>query len=110
MAITPAETIDVPAELEEALIELAPALPAWAVAGSFLAGPTIEQYTSQLASAPLFDETITGLLRTLSGATGGYAVVRLGNIARALGTGDQFLRVATAILAEVAVPFQPFKQ
>lgn len=111
MAITPAEIIiDVPAKLEEALIELAPALPAWAVAGSFLSGPTIEQYTSHLASAPLFDETITGLLRTLSGATGGYAVVRLGNIARALGTGDQFLRVATAILAEVAVPFQPFKQ
>jgi hypothetical protein len=111
MAITPAETIiDVPAELEEALIELAPALPAWAVAGSFLAGSTIEQYRSHLSSAPLFDETISGLLRTLSGATGGYAVVCLGNIARALGTGDQFLRLATAILAEVAVPFQPFKQ
>ena len=111
MAITPAETIlDVPAELEEALIELAPALPAWAVAGSFLAGSTVGQYRAQLASAPLFDETISGLLNTLSGATGGYAVVRLGNIARALGTGDQFLRVATAILAKVAVPFQPFKQ
>jgi hypothetical protein len=37
MAITPAEAIiDVPAELEEALIKLAPALPAWAVTGSFL--------------------------------------------------------------------------
>jgi hypothetical protein len=36
--------------------------------------------------------------------------VRLGNIARALGTGDQFLRVATAILAGLAVPFQPFKR
>lgn len=111
MAITPAETIIyVPVELEEALVELAPALPAWAVAGSFLAGSTIEQYRAQLTSAPLFDETISGLLRTLSGATGGYAVVRLGNIARALGTGDQFLRVATAILAEAAVPFQPFKR
>jgi hypothetical protein len=107
----PAETIiDVPAVLEKALIELAPALPALAMAGSFLAGSTIEQYRAQLASAPLFDEALSGLRRALSGATGGYAVVRLGNIARALGTGDQFLRVATAILAEVAVPFQPFKR
>jgi alpha-ketoglutarate-dependent taurine dioxygenase len=36
--------------------------------------------------------------------------VRLGNTARTLGTGEQFLRVATAILARVAVPFQPFKR
>jgi hypothetical protein len=107
----PAKTIiNVPAELEKALIELAPALPACAVAGSFLADSTIGQYQAQLTSAPLFDETITGLLRAVSGPTGGYAVVRLGNIARALGTGDQFLRVATAILAEVAVPFQPFNR
>lgn len=111
----PARTDDgrfiyLPGELEEALIELAPALPGWTVAGSFLAGSTIGQYRAQLSSAPLFDETISGLLRTLSGATGGYAVVRLGNVARALGTGDQFLRVATAILTEVAVPFQPFKR
>jgi hypothetical protein len=111
MAITPAETvIGFPAELEEALTGLAPALPDWTVAGSFLEGSTIEQYRSQLSPVPLFDEAIRGLLRTLSGATGGYAVVRLGNIARALGTGDQFLRVATAILAGVAVPFQPFQR
>jgi hypothetical protein len=112
MAITtPAEAItDVPAELEEALTELAPALPPWTVAGSFLAGSTIEQYRAQLASAPLLDETTSGLRHTLNGPTGGYAVVRLGNVARALGTGDQFLRVATAILAGVAVPFQPFKR
>jgi hypothetical protein len=111
MTITPAATItDVPAELEEALTELAPALPPLTVAGSFLAGSTIEQYRAQLASAPLLDETISGLRRTLSGATGGYAVVRLGNTARALGTGDHFLRVATAILAGVAVPFQPFNR
>jgi hypothetical protein len=111
MAITPAEAIiDVPAELEEVLIELAPTLPGWAVAGSFLAGSTIEQYRAKLALAPLFNETISGLLRTLSGETGGYAVMRLGNIAHAVGSGDQFLRIATAILAEVAVPFQPFKR
>jgi hypothetical protein len=111
MTITPAATItDVPAELEEALTELAPALPPWTVAGSFLSGSTIERYRAQLAPAPLLDETISGLRRTLSGPTGGYAVVRLGNVARALGTGEQFLRAATAILAGVAVPFQPFKR
>lgn len=111
MAITTAEAIiDIPAELEEALTELAPALPAWALAGSFLAGSTIGQYRALLASAPLFDQTIAALARALDGATGGYAVVHLGNIARALGTEDQFLRVATAILAEVAIPFQPFNR
>lgn len=109
MAVTPAETIiTVPPELEEALTELAPGLPAWTLAGSFLAPSTIEQYQSRLSSAPLFQETISGLLRTLNSETGGYAVVRLGNIARELGTGDQFQRAATAILAGVAAPFQPF--
>lgn len=105
-----ATIIDLPGELEEALIERGAVLPAWALEGSFLAGSTIGQYRAQLASAPLLDETISGLVRTLNGATGGHAVVRLGNIARALGTGEQFLRVATAILAEVAVPFQPFNR
>lgn len=112
--VAPARTDDgrficLPGELEEALIELAPALPAWTVAGSFLAGSTIGQYRARLAS-PLFDETISGLVRALGGATGGWAVVRLGNVARALGTGEEFLRVATAILAGVAVPFQPFQR
>jgi hypothetical protein len=102
--------IDLPGELKEALIERAPALPAWALEGSFLAGSTIERYRALLASAPLFDETISGLARALSGATGGYAVVRLGNVARELAAGEQFLRVATAILAGVAVPFQPFQR
>lgn len=113
--VNPAHTEDgrfiyLPGELERALIELAPALPAWIVTGSFLAGSTIQQYRAQLASSPLFGETISSLIYMLSGETGGYAVVRLGNIARALGTGDQFLRVATAFLAEVARPFQPFRQ
>ncbi|HEY1703588.1 MAG TPA: TauD/TfdA family dioxygenase [Trebonia sp.] len=66
--------------------------------------------TGAIYRVPLFDETISGLARTLGSAAGGYAVVRLGNIARALGTGDRFLRVATAILAGVAVPFQPFQR
>jgi hypothetical protein len=102
--------IDLPSELEEALIERGHTLPAWTMEGTFLASSTIGQYRAQLASAPLFDETISSLLHVLRGATGGYGVVRLGNIADALGTGNQFLRVATAILAELAVPFQPFKR
>jgi hypothetical protein len=100
--------IDLPGELEEALIECGRTLPAWTMEGTFLASSAIGQYRAQLSSASLFDETISSLLRMLSGAAGGYAVVRLGNIADALGTGSQFLRVATAILAKVAVPFQPF--
>ena len=103
-----ATIIDLPSELEEALIERGHTLPAWTMEGTFLASSTIRQYQAQLATAPLFDETISRLLRILSGPTGGYAVVRLGNIADAPGTGNQLLRVATAILAELAVPFQPF--
>lgn len=102
--------IDLPGELEKALIERGHTLPAWTMEGTFLASSTIEQYRAQLASAPLLDETISSLLHMLSGAACGYAVVRLGNIADALGTGNQFLRVATAILAELAVPFQPFRR
>ena len=102
--------IDLPSELEEALIEHGHTLPAWTLEGTFLASSTTKQYRAQLASARLFDETISGLLHILTGPTGGYGVVRLGNIADALGTGNQFLRVATAILAELAVPFQPFRR
>lgn len=102
--------IDLPSELEEDLIKLGHTLPAWTMEGTFLARSTIEQYRAQLGSAPLFDEAISSLLHMLSGAPGGYAVVRLGNIARALEDGNQFLRVATAILAAVAAPFQPFRR
>lgn len=102
--------IGLPSELEEALIEAGHTLPAWTMEGAFLKSSTIERYRAQLASAPLFDETISSLLRILSGAPGGYAVVRLGNIADALGTGNQFLSVSTAILANVALPFQPFRR
>jgi len=76
--------------------------------GTFLASTTIEQYRAQLAAAPLSGESISSLLRMLSGAADGYAVVRLGNIADALGAGNQFLRVATAIPAELAVQFRHF--
>lgn len=102
--------IYLPSELEEDLIKLGHTLPAWTMEGTCLARSTIEQYRAQLASAPLFDEVISGLLHMLSGAAGGYAVVRLGNVARTLRDGNQFLRVATAILAAVAVPFQPFRR
>ncbi|MGA6171354.1 TauD/TfdA family dioxygenase [Streptomyces sp. NPDC012600] len=102
--------IDLPRELEDDLIEIARTLPAWSVDGSFLTGTTIERYRDGLVSAPLFDGVRDALLSTLNNAAGGYAVVRLGRIAQALGVGDQFLRLATAILAEVAIPFQPFRR
>ncbi|MFE7243034.1 TauD/TfdA family dioxygenase [Streptomyces sp. NPDC057580] len=102
--------IDLPKELEGDLIEIGSLLPAWSVEGAFLAGPTIEQYRTALDSAPLFNEIRGSLLAALTGEKGGYAVVRLGNIAQALGVGQQFLRLATAILAEVAIPFQPFRR
>jgi hypothetical protein len=102
--------IDLPRELEEDLIKIGRTLPVWSVEGTFLADSTIERYRAELDSAPLFDE-VRGSLRTmLSVAAGGYAVVRLRHIAQALGIGDQFLRLATAILAEVAIPFQPFQR
>ncbi|WP_369206101.1 TauD/TfdA family dioxygenase [Streptomyces sp. PU-14G] len=102
--------IDLPNELEEALIGLGSTLPPWSVEGTSLAYATIERYRAALDSAPLFEETVNTLLRMLGGEPGGYAVVRLRNIAQALGVGDRFLRLATAILAEVATPFQPFRR
>lgn len=100
--------IELPSELEEALIDIGSTLPAWSMEGTFLADSTIKQYRAKLDSAALFDELRATLLAALNGAAGGYAVVRLGNIAQVLGVGDQFLRLATAILAESATPFQPF--
>jgi len=102
--------INLPGGLEDALVKVGNSLPAWAMDGTFLAGPTIGQYRAGLDPAPLFNETIAGLRRMLGGAAGGHAVVRLGGVASALGDGSEFLRVATAILAEVAVPFQPFRR
>lgn len=98
--------IDPPRALQEALIECGRALPGWTMEGTFLSALAIRQYRAELASVPLFDETIRSPLRALNG----YTIVRLGGVARALGTGEEFLRVATAILAEVATPFQPFRR
>lgn len=102
--------IDLPGELEDALIEIGKTLPAWDVEGTFLADSTMERYRAELESVPLFAEMKDRLLSMLSGAAGGYAVVRLRNIAQALGVDDRFLRLVTAILAEVATPFQPFQR
>ncbi len=102
--------VDLPRELEEDLIEIGRTLPDWSVECTFLADSTIEQYGAKMDSAPLFDEFRGPPLSMPNGAAGGYAVVRLRNIAQALGAGDQFLRLATAILAEVAIPFQPFQR
>ncbi|MFF4403043.1 TauD/TfdA family dioxygenase [Streptomyces sp. NPDC001404] len=98
--------IDIPSELEAALIDRS--LPSWELDGSFLAQSTVEEYRTELTATPWFEETAGTLRRALTGEGGGYAVLRLGNLAKALGTGDRFRRLATAFAAEVAVPFSPF--
>ncbi|MGW6603108.1 TauD/TfdA family dioxygenase [Streptomyces sp. NPDC055036] len=99
--------IDIPSDLEAALIGLP--LPPWKLDGSFLAQSTMEEYRSELTAAPRFEETAATLHQALTGEGGGYAVLRLGNLAKALGIDDdRFLRLATAFAAEVAVPFSPF--
>ncbi|MFF0228422.1 TauD/TfdA family dioxygenase [Streptomyces sp. NPDC004629] len=100
--------IDIPSELEAALIDLP--LPTWKLDGSFLATSTMKRYRTELTATPRFEETAATLRHALSGEGGGYAVLRLGNLAKALGTDDRFLRLATAFAAEVAVPFSPFPQ
>ncbi|WP_260606457.1 TauD/TfdA family dioxygenase [Streptomyces sp. WAC08241] len=99
--------IDIPGSLEAALFDRS--LPPWDLTGSFLAKATMEEYRAELKAAPQFEETATTLHHALTGEGGGYAVLRLGNLAKALGAGDErFLRLATAFAAEVAVPFSPF--
>ncbi|MFI9582650.1 TauD/TfdA family dioxygenase [Streptomyces sp. NPDC052236] len=98
--------IDIPSELEAALIDRF--LPPWELDGSFLAQSTMEEYRTELTATPRFEETAPTLRHALTGEGGGYAVLRLGNLAKALGTGDRLRRLATAFAAEVAVPFSPF--
>ncbi|WP_406402012.1 TauD/TfdA family dioxygenase [Streptomyces uncialis] len=98
--------IEIPSELEAALTDRP--LPPWTLDGSFLAESTMEEYQARLAASPKFEETASALRHALTGDAGGYAVLRLGNLSRALGTGDRFRRLATAFAAEVAVPFSPF--
>ncbi|MGR6915450.1 TauD/TfdA family dioxygenase [[Actinomadura] parvosata] len=105
----PPAFINLSKELEDALIEIGGALPSWDTAGSFLADATLKRYQAQMESVPLVKEIATTLRDALTGEGGGYAVLRLGNLAKALGTDDdRFLRLATAFAAEVAVPFSPF--
>ncbi|MFE5677299.1 TauD/TfdA family dioxygenase [Streptomyces erythrochromogenes] len=94
--------------LEGALIDLP--LPPWELDVMSLAKSTRERYRAELAAAPQFEETVTALRRALTGEGGGYAVLRLGRLAKALGGADdeRFLRLATAYAAEVAIPFSPF--
>ncbi|MEU2834838.1 TauD/TfdA family dioxygenase [Streptomyces lavendulae] len=99
--------IDLPSDLEAALIDLT--LPAWKLYGPALAASTMEEYRTELTTSPQFAETAATLRRALTGQGGGYAVLRLGNLAKALGADDErFLRLATGFAAEVAVPFSPF--
>ncbi|MDH6449645.1 hypothetical protein M2155_002053 [Streptomyces sp. SAI-119] len=98
--------IDIPSELEASLIERS--LPPWELDGSFLAQSTMADYRTELTAAPRFEEVSATLRHALTGEGGGYAVLRLGNLAKVLGTGDWFRRLATGFVAEVAVPFSPF--
>ncbi|MFF5439821.1 TauD/TfdA family dioxygenase [Streptomyces achromogenes] len=99
--------IDIPNELEAALIELP--LPTWKLDDSFLAKSTRQAYRHELTAAPRFEETAATLRHELTREGGGYAVLRLGNLAKVLGTaGDRFLRLVTGFATEVAVPFSPF--
>ena len=98
--------INITNELEDALIDLS--LPTWELDGAFLSKSTREKYRSALTATPQFEETTSTLRRALNRENGGYAVPRLGNLAEALGGDDRFLRLATALAAEVAVPFSPF--
>lgn len=99
--------IDIPRRLEAALIDLS--LPTWELEGPFLAKSTMERYRAELTGAPRFEETAATLRHALTGDGGGYAVLRLGNVAKALGADDdRFRRLATGFAAEVAVPFSPF--
>lgn len=93
--------------LEAALIDLP--LPAWDLDGVSLAKSTVERYRAELTAVPCFGETVATLRYALTGGGGGYAVLRLADLAETLGTdSDRFLRLATGFAAAVAVPFSPF--
>ncbi|MGQ4475761.1 TauD/TfdA family dioxygenase [Streptomyces sp. SAS_276] len=97
--------IDIPSELEADLIDRP--LPPWELDGSFLAQSSVEEYRTELTATPRFEEITATLRHALTGEGGGYAVLRLGNLAKAL-SGVRFQRLVTGFAAEVAVPFSPF--
>ncbi|MFF3214133.1 TauD/TfdA family dioxygenase [Streptomyces sp. NPDC002886] len=98
--------IDLPSELEADLV--GHSLPPWRLDGPFLAKSTMDEYRIELTATPWFEEVAATLHHSLNGENGGYAVLRLGSLAKALGADDRFLRLVTAFAAEVAVPFSPF--
>ncbi|MER5866656.1 TauD/TfdA family dioxygenase [Kitasatospora sp. NPDC002040] len=98
--------IELSSGLEAALLDHS--LPPWHLDGSFLSRSTIDEYRAGLSATPQIEETVSALRHALTGEGGGYAVLRLGGLARAMGMGEPFLRLATAFAAEVAVPFSPF--
>ncbi|MEV6804622.1 TauD/TfdA family dioxygenase [Streptomyces sp. NPDC051132] len=99
--------IDIPSELEAALTDRF--LPPWELDGPFLSQSTMDRYRAELSAAPRFTETAATVRHALTNKGGGYAVLRLGNLAKALGCGDErFLRLVTGFAAEVTVPFSPF--
>ncbi|MEV5527656.1 TauD/TfdA family dioxygenase [Streptomyces prunicolor] len=97
--------IDIPRELEADLIDRP--LPPWELDGSFLAQSSLEEYRTELTVTPRFKEIAATLRLALTGEGGGYAVLRLGNLAKAL-SDVRFRRLVTGFAAEVAVPFSPF--
>jgi hypothetical protein len=97
--------IDIPNELEADLIDRP--LPPWELDGSFLAQSSMEEYRTELTATPRFEEIAATLRHALTGEGGGYAVLRLGNLAKAL-SGVRFQRLVTGFAAEAAVPFSPF--
>ncbi|MFI5888323.1 TauD/TfdA family dioxygenase [Streptomyces sp. NPDC051554] len=97
--------IDIPSELEADLIDRP--LPPWELDGSFLAQSSMEEYRTELTATPRFEEIAATLRHALTGEGGGYAVLRLGNLAKAL-SGVRFRRLVTGFAAEVAIPFSPF--
>ena len=97
--------IDIPSELEADLIDRP--LPPWELDGSFLAQSSMEEYRTELTATPRFKEIAAMLHHALTGEGGGYAVLRLGNLAKALSS-VRFRRLVTGFAAEVAVPFSPF--
>ena len=97
--------IDIPSELEADLIDRP--LPPWELDGSFLAQSSMEEYRTELTATPRFKEIAATLHHALTREGGGYAVLRLGNLAKAL-SGVRFRRLVTGFAAEVAVPFSPF--
>ncbi|MFE6745975.1 TauD/TfdA family dioxygenase [Kitasatospora purpeofusca] len=107
---TAAGFIGLPAELIENLARVGGELPPPTIQDSVLADATVEQYRTAMRAVPRFAEALAALHTSLSTAGSGYAVIRLGAVDQELGSEAQFLHLVTAILTEVAFPFQPLQR